>query len=165
MTTQNGRRRIAGVLAGGAIAGALLVGVGAPTAFSAPADNNSTDTQAPPAMTGEQALAIIQQDYDTGSGGGQLSNLVHQVLILRNQGFKPSNANKEAIVAALDKRPNQEPLIAALKATISYQTKLQAQAAAQQQRGSQPGFAIGGSPAPFGGGGSVGGPSINVPVG
>ena len=44
-------------------------------------------------MTGEEALAIIQQDYDLGAGGGQLSNLVHEVLVLRNLGFRPSNAN------------------------------------------------------------------------
>src|SRR5690348_8263906 len=103
MTSQIGWRRFAGALAGSAVAAAIVAGMGAPTAFSAPGDDTATDTQAP-AMTAEQAIAIIQQDYDTGSGGGQLSNLVHQVLVLRNQGFKPSNSNKNAIVAALDKR-------------------------------------------------------------
>jgi hypothetical protein len=41
-----------------------------------PADDQSTDTDVPaaPRMTAEEALAIIEQDYDTGSGGGQLSN-------------------------------------------------------------------------------------------
>lgn len=169
MTSQHAWRRIAGVLAGSAIAGALIAGVGAPAAFSAPADDTSTDTEAPPAMTAEQALAIIDKDYDTGSGGGQISNLVHQVLLLRNQGFRPSNANKNAIVAALDKRPNQEPLIEALKETLSYQRKLQAQAAAQQQQGSQPGFQIGGAPTQPGGNGTIlpgsGGSTINMPVG
>ena len=170
MTSQNGWRRLAGALAGSVIAGALIAGIGAPTALSAPADE-ATDTQAPgaPEMTGDQALAIIQKDYDMGAGGGQLSNFVHEVLVLRNLGFRPSNANKKAIVEALDKRPNQEPLIEALKATVSYQRKMQAQAAAQQQQGTQPGFAIGGAPAPFDQGGVIlggpGGSSVNMPVG
>jgi hypothetical protein len=168
MTSQNGWRRLAGALAGSAIAGALIVGFGTPTAVSAPGDD-TTETPATPTMTGDEALAIIQQDYDMGAGGGQLSNLVHEVLVLRNLGFKPSNANKVAIQEALDHRPNQGPLVEALKATISYQRKIQAQAAAQQQQGAQPGFAIGGAPAPFDQGGVImggsGGSSINMPLG
>ena len=50
MTSQNGWRRLAGALAGSAIAGALIVGFGAPTALSAPADDN-TETEAPPTPT------------------------------------------------------------------------------------------------------------------
>jgi hypothetical protein len=171
MTSQNGWRRITGILAGSAIACALIAGIGAPTAWSAPGDDQTTtDTEAPaaPQMTGDEALAIIDKEYDTGSGGGQLSNLIHQVLTLRNAGFKPSNANKNAIVAALDKRPNQEPLIAALKETIAYQQKIQAQMVAQQQQqGGQNGFAIGGAPAPFNQGGVVlGGPGgSGMPLG
>ncbi|OBK71445.1 hypothetical protein [Mycobacterium sp. 1274761.0] len=159
-------------MAGGAIVGALVAGLGAPVSVAAPATDNTTDTEAPaPKMTGDQALAIIQQDYDMGAGGGQLSNLVHEVLVLRNLGFKPSNANKTAIVEALDERPNQAPLVEALKATISYQRKIQAQAAAQQQQqgADQPGFAIGGAPAPFNQGGVImggpGGSSVAAPVG
>jgi hypothetical protein len=171
MTSHNGWRRLTGALAGTAIAGALFVGFGTPTAMSAPADDDATDTEASatPTMTGDQALAIIQQDYDLGAGGGQLSKLVHEVLVLRNLGFRPSNGNKVAIEEALEKRPNQTPLVEALKATIAYQRKLQAQAAAQQEQGADPGFAIGGAPAPFDQGGVImggpGGSSINVPVG
>ena len=85
------------------------------------------------------------RDYDLGAGGGQLSNLIHEVLVLRNLGFKPSNANKVAIQEALDHRPNQVPLVEALKETIAYQRRIQAQAAAQQQQqGASPGFGIGG---------------------
>ena len=131
MTSQNGWRRLAGALAGGAVAGALIVGIGAPTALAAPGDDDTTATDAPaaPTMTAEQALAIIQQDYDLGAGGGQLSNLIHEVLVLRNLGFKPSKANQTAIVEALEKRPNQAPLIEALKETVAYQRRIQAQAA------------------------------------
>ncbi len=156
MTSQNGWRRVAGALAGGAIAGALIAGVGTPTALAVPADD-STDTEAPaqPTMTGEQALAIIQQDYDLGAGGGQLSNFVHEVLVLRNLGFRPSKANQAAIVEALEKRPNQAPLLEALKATVAYQRRIQAQAQAQQAQGGNGGFSIGGAPAPFDQGGTI----------
>ncbi|WP_123027790.1 hypothetical protein [Mycolicibacterium stellerae] len=156
MTSQNGRRRLVGALAGGMVAGALFAGIGAPTAFAAPGDDESTDTEAPaqPAMTGDQALAIIQQDYDLGAGGGQLSNFVHEVLVLRNLGFRPSKANQTAIIEALEKRPNQAPLVEALKATVAYQRRIQAQAAAQQADGGG-GFSIGGAPAPFDQGGTI----------
>ena len=151
------RRRVAGALAGSALVGTLLTGVGAPIASAAPGDD-TTDTEAPaqPQMTGEQALAIIQQEYDLGAGGGQLSNFVHEVLVLRNLGFRPSKANQTAIVEALAKRPNQAPLVEALKATVAYQRKLQSQAAAQQAQGSDgSNFAIGGAPAPFDQGGTI----------
>ena len=43
MTSQNGWRRMAGALAGGAVAGALIVGIGAPTALAAPGDDDHGD--------------------------------------------------------------------------------------------------------------------------
>ncbi len=173
MTSQNGWRRPVGAVAGSMIAAALIAGFGAPTAASEPSSSSTTEAEAPPApaMTGEQALAIIQQDYDLGAGGGQLSNFVHEVLVLRNLGFRPSKANQNAIAEALEHRPNQAPLIAALKETVTYQRKIQAQAAAQQQQAgaSQPGMSIGGAPSPFDQGGVImggpGGSSINLPAG
>lgn len=138
----------------GAVSAALLAGLGVTTAIADPNDS-TTETPAPaaeatgpctgddchetqptPSMTADQVLAIIDNEYDTGAGGGQLSTLVHQVLKLRSQGFKPSNANRLAIEEALDHRPNQAPLVEALKATLSYQKKLQAQ---KQQAVSQAG--------------------------
>jgi hypothetical protein len=171
MTSHNRWRRAAGVLAGSAVAGALVAGIGAPAAVSAPQNDGTTDNEAPaaPTMTGDQALVLLQQQYDTGSGGGQISNFVHEVLVLRNLGFRPSKANQEAIIEALDHRPNQGPLVEALKATVAYQRRIQAQAAAQQSPGAQPGFAIGGAPAPFDQGGVImggpGGSTISGPVG
>jgi hypothetical protein len=91
-------------------------------------------------MTADEALMIIYNEYNMGEGGGQLSRLIDDVMNLRAQGFKASNANKLAIQDALDHRPNQAPLIEALKATLQYQRKLQAQqqmAAAQQQQQQQ----------------------------
>jgi hypothetical protein len=176
MTSQNGEIRhrwrsgFAGAMAGSAIAAALVGGFGAPTAASEPA-SPTTEAEAPPTptMTADQALAIIQSEYDTGAGGGQVSNLIHDVLALRNQGFKPSKANTEALQEALDKRPHQTPLVEALTATVTYQRKIKAQAAmAQQAQEAQPGFAIGEPPAPMEGSGvTVGGPggSISQPIG
>jgi hypothetical protein len=131
MTSQTGknwRRPVTGTVASSALAVGLLMGVGASTALAEPADP-TTQTDTPPTMTADQALAIIAADYDLGAGGGQLSNLIHDVLTLRAQGFMPSNANKKAIQKALDYRPNQTPLIKALQETLAYQLKLQAQTA------------------------------------
>ena len=67
---------------------------------------------------------------------------------LRAQGFKPSNANRQAITKALDHRPNQAPLIEALQETLAYQRKLQAQMQ-NANAGQQPGYNFGvGQPPP-----------------
>ena len=68
-----------------------------------------------------------------GSGGGQLSNLLRTCLKLRAMGFKPSKANLEAIQVAMTYRPNQNPLINALKDTIAYQAKIKGQMEILQQ--------------------------------
>jgi hypothetical protein len=164
MTLQNGNLRYAatGVLSISAVTVGLLMGIGVAPAFAEPgqsctgaecAKNDPAAASAPdnaaPAMTADQALANLAQDYDTGAGGGQLSQLIHSVLKLRAQGFKPSNANKEAITKALDYRPNQAPLIEALKDTLAYQHKMQA---LQQNSNnpSQPGYNFGIGQAPPG---------------
>jgi hypothetical protein len=153
MTSQTGKNRhcwrriVTGGLAGSAVVACLLAGFAAPTALADPADP-TTQTDTPPVMTADEALAIIAKDYDLGAGGGQLSNLIHDVLTLRAQGFKPSNGNKQAITKALDYRPNQAPLIEALKETLAYQRKLQAQMQ-NANAGQQPGYNFGvGQPPP-----------------
>jgi hypothetical protein len=154
MTLQTGILRRA--VAGSAVAAALISCFGVTTAFAEPGDSctgaecpkndpatPNAQPATPPPMTADQVLTIIDQDYDTGAGGGQLSGLIHSVLKLRAQGFKPSNANKDAIVKALDYRPNQAPLIDALKDTLAYQHRLQA----LQQNANNPaqgGYNIGG---------------------
>ena len=144
--TYDWRRAVTGTVLGGALAVGLLVGAGAPTAFAVP---STKEPVAPvePEITADEALAIVASDYDTGAGGGQLSQLIHEVLVLRQQGFRPSSANREAIVEALEKRPNQTPLVDALKSTISYQRKLQAQSSAATPGG---GFTVGVNQAPPG---------------
>lgn len=171
------RRIVTGTVTGGALVLGLLVGAGAPVAAADPAqptpaaDAPGSAAPAAPQMTADEALSIIAKDYDTGEGGGQISTLIHDIMKLRAQGYRPSNANREAITAALDKRPNQVPLINALKSTLSYQRKLQAQSNAQapKQSGLNPGvgqFPGGIAPIPGGGGGEPG-PSggISIPLG
>ena len=161
LQTSNLRRAVTGTVASGAMAASLLAGFGVATAFAEPGDSctgadcaktDPADTtaqpDAPPAMTADQALAIIASEYDLGEGGGQLSTLIHDVMTLRAQGFKPSNANKVAITEALDQRPNQAPLIQALKDTLAYQRKLKAQME-NNVSGQQPGLNFGvGQPPP-----------------
>ena len=72
-------------------------------------------------------LDELAEDYAVGSGGGQLSNLLKTVLKLRSMGFKPSKQYLDEIKEAMTHRPNQLPLIGALKDTIAYQQKIQAQ--------------------------------------
>jgi hypothetical protein len=162
MTLQTGRNRhdwrrvLIGGVASGTMAASLLTGFGVSTAFAEPGESctgadcakaDSAGADAPPAMTADEALAIIARDYDLGDGGGQLSTLIHDVLTLRALGFKPSNANKQAITKALDYRPNQTPLIEALKETLAYQRKMQA---LQQNVAPQQGFNMGQTPLPPG---------------
>lgn len=143
MTSQTGknqhswRRAVMGIAAGSAMAAGLLVGVGSPLALAQPAPTPVTDEPpnaqdeeaAAPAPTGD-VLAVIAQEYMTGAGGGQISNFVKESLQLRALGFRPSKGNLTALQEALDKRPNQTPLVEALKATVAYQRTLQSRAAA-----------------------------------
>jgi hypothetical protein len=140
MTSQTGknrhgwRRAITGGVASSALALGLLMGFGSPATLAQPETDSQGDAspteQAEVPQTADEVLAIIARDYDLGAGGGQLSNFIHEVLVLRSLGFMPSKANKDAIVEALEHRPNQTPLVEALKETVSYQRTLQARAEA-----------------------------------
>lgn len=201
MTSQTGKAHVEWrrAIVGGVLAIGLMSGFGMSTAFAQPdsdTSNTASDTRAPgepctgddcskpiegqpqaadaqPAMTADQALMIIHNEYNLGDGGGQLSTLIDDVMKMRAQGFKPSQANRDAIQAALDKRPNQTPLVEALKATLAYQRKLQAQ---QQMNAQQQGPVAGPVPVipPVNGGvphnqmpqnQGTQGPSINIPLG
>lgn len=130
------KRAVTVVVATGALAAGPLIAF-APTAFAAPADSASgatgTDPDAPAPMTPDQALSMIAAEYDTGAGGGQVSNLIHTIMKLKAQGYQPSNANGAAIVEALGHRPNQQPLIEALQATLNTQRRAQARSQAASQ--------------------------------
>ncbi|WP_319454335.1 MULTISPECIES: hypothetical protein [unclassified Mycobacterium] len=143
------RRAVTTALAGGALAAGLVVG--AAPALADPA-TPSTEADAPaagelsPDMTADQALAIIATDYDTGAGGGQVSVLIHKIMTLRSQGYMASASNRAAIVDALEKRPNQAPLVEALEATLKFQMRNKMRAASQPQQPTTFGVTPGGVP-------------------
>lgn len=134
-------RRIRGVqgLAVGVVTAALIAGFGSATALAEPSSTApatptaSADSGVPQFKSADELLLYIDQEYDQGAGGGQLSNLIKSVMKLRAQGFKPSKANVAEIMDALNYRPNQKPLIEALSNTLGYQQKIQAQTALLQQ--------------------------------
>lgn len=138
-------------IAGGGLAALLFTGVAVPSAGAQPTDP-TVDAQAPaqqaegpkkpctgddcdrdeadaPKVNADKVLSAIYEEYRQGDGGGQISTLIDDAMNLRRQGFRPSNGNAAALVDALDHRPNQTPLVEALKETIAYQRKLQARAA------------------------------------
>lgn len=135
------RRAVTGAATSGLVAAGLVIGAG-----TAHAD----------------VLDDINAEYDTGSGGGQVSNLIDTAIKLRAAGFVPSKGDITDLQAAMDKRPNQLPLIEALQSTVSYQRLSQA------RRVSQGAPAV--TPAPIGtlGPGQVpdpnAAPSISVPL-
>lgn len=98
-------------VAGGAAVGAATAAASAAAAASQPGD----------------VLDQLAEEYAVGSGGGQLSNLLKTVLKMRSMGYRPSKAYLDEIKDAMAHRPNQLPLIGALKDTIAYQQKIQAQ--------------------------------------
>ena len=163
-TSTNGwRRALLGAVTSGALAAGLLTGVSSASAVADPATDAVSSSDAAPVMSADEALATIATEYDTGAGGGQISGLIDKVMKLRARGFRPSTSNGEALVAALDKRPNQGPLVAALESTLSFQLRQ-----ASRQTGGGPvlnpptigiGGNGGGAPNPNGGGG------INIPLG
>lgn len=149
---QTWRRLVVGAMAGGAVAASLITGFAAPSAIAQPAEPTTTETPAPeaeaegpktpctgedcnrdaeeaaPKVNADQVLSTIYNEYRQGDGGGQISKLIDDAMKLRQQGFKPSSANATALAEALEYRPNQTPLIEALKETLAYQRKLQARA-------------------------------------
>jgi hypothetical protein len=145
------RRAVTGAVASSALAAGLMIGLGSGTANA-------------------DVLDDIAAQYDTGAGGGQVSQLVHTALKLRALGFVPSKGNMDDLVAAMDKRPNQVPLVAALQNTVSFQKRNQMRGQqAQQQAPTVIGInqydpnnpsAIGGFGVTPGGGGG-----INIPLG
>ncbi|MGV0718979.1 hypothetical protein ABQE93_26625 [Mycolicibacterium sp. XJ662] len=92
-------------------------------------DDCSRGQPEPEKVSADRVLMQIYTEYAQGDGGGQVSKLIDDAVKLRRQGFRPSNLNAEALANALEYRPNQTPLVEALKNTIAYQRKLQAQAA------------------------------------
>ncbi len=163
MSPRNWRRATVTAVAGAALAGGLAAGLSAPAALADPVAAPSTDTQKPP-VSPDQILMMINDQYNTGSGGGQVSNLIDQVITLRKQGVRPSRANIAALADALDKRPNQGPLVAALEETLATQRKIKMQASNQvQQPAVVPPATPGIPPMPMGPSWGPGNPMIQDP--
>lgn len=108
------RRMITSFAVGGALAAGLLSGTGTANA---------------------DVLDDIADEYASGAGGGQISNLIHESMTLRARGFQPSQSNVSELRDALDYRPNQGPLVEALKETVAHQNKLKARADNAQPSG------------------------------
>ena len=89
------------------------------------------------AVAQADVLDDLAEEYSIGTGGGQLSNLLKVSLKLRAMGYKPSKAYLDELTTAMSYRPNQNPLIEALKDTIAYQAKVKAQTEMLQQSQSQ----------------------------
>jgi hypothetical protein len=180
MTSQTGMHRdVWRRLVVGGVGAVMAAGLfaGTPGAFAQPSEPTTTETPAPDApqadgpkksCTGDdckkndppeqkvnpdQILMQIYQQYRQGDGGGQISTLIDDAMKLRQRGFRPSQLNAKALAEALEKRPNQIPLIEALKTTIAYQRK---QAAMAEASMSQNGVVAGPVPVI---------PGMNVPLG
>ncbi|MGB8407290.1 MAG: hypothetical protein WCE30_24835 [Mycobacterium sp.] len=123
MTTHFWRSTVAGMLAAGVVLAGSTAGAG---------------------LANADVIADIDQQYDIGSSGGEISQLIHSVVSLRSQGFGPSKGNMSDIQAALDQRPNEMPLIQALKDTLAFQKRNKSRASGAQPQ--NPGIVIGGTP-------------------
>ncbi len=146
-------RAVRAGIAGAVVATGMAVGsVGAaqadPTVLPSPTPTPTMTASggASPSTAGSTSAPVsgdvldqLAEEYAVGSGGGQLSNLLKMSLKLRAMGFKPSKANLAEIAQAMDYRPNQIPLIDALKDTIAYQQKIRAQMEILQQYQKQQG--------------------------
>lgn len=89
------------------------------------------------AVAHADVLDDLAEQYSIGTGGGQLSKLLKISLKLRAMGYKPSQAYLDQLTTAMSYRPNQNPLIEALKNTIAYQAKIKAQTDVLQSAQSQ----------------------------
>ncbi|MDY6997570.1 MAG: hypothetical protein SW019_13285 [Actinomycetota bacterium] len=147
MSPRTWRRAAVATLASSALVGGLAMGVAAPTALAQPSDSSSSSTEETRRpISPDAVLMMISQEYETGRGGGQVSKLIEQVITLRKRGVRISRGNAEALAAALDKRPNQTPLIEALQETLNYQRREFNRAGIQQPSGGAPPVATPGMP-------------------
>jgi hypothetical protein len=91
-------------------------------------------------MARADVLDDLANEFTTAAGAGQVSTLLNQSLKLRAMGVKLTGAELTAIQDSLKYRPNQTPLVNALKDAVAGQTHRLEQAQAAQQRG---GYTVG----------------------
>jgi hypothetical protein len=162
------RRAVRGTAIGALTVG-LLVTVGTQQAIADPTTTPATpssDNGVPQFQSADQMLLFIEQEYNLGAGGGQLSNLIKSVLKLRAQGINPSRTNIAEIQNALKYRPNQKPLIQALQNTLGYQQKIfaQMQILQQAQQAQQNNAVMGAGQMPSDGNPAIGGSAPVMPA-
>ncbi|TDO16852.1 hypothetical protein EV580_0014 [Mycobacterium sp. BK086] len=171
MTTQTASRhwrRAVRATAIGAMTAGLLVGMGTQQALADPTTTPATPSAdangVPQFQSADQLLLFIDQEYDQGAGGGQMSNLIKSVMKLRAQGIKPSRTNIAEIQNALQYRPNQKPMIQALQNTLGYQQKIfaQMQILQQAQQAQQNNAVMGAGQMPSDGAPTIGGNTAPV---
>jgi hypothetical protein len=100
------RRALIGLVVSASLAVGLTLGFGSATAHA-------------------DGLDELEQEFTTARGAGQVANLLNTALELRAMGFKPTQAEYAEIQDALRYRPNQTPLIDALKVTVARQLRTQ----------------------------------------
>jgi hypothetical protein len=150
MITARWGNRVAGVAVGlGLVLGPAGLAGADPSLVPSPTPKPTTTVEGGAATAGTTTAAAagtraagdvldqLAEEYAIGSGGGQLSNLLKASLKMRAMGYRPSKANLDALSQAMQYRPNQIPMIQALKDTIAYQQKVMAQTQLLRQAQSQ----------------------------
>jgi hypothetical protein len=117
--TTGWKRTVAGALASTGLAVVLTLGS---TPVTARAD----------------VLDDLATEFTTAQGAGQIPSLLNQSLRLRGAGYNLTNGENAAIEDAMTRRPNQTPLINALKDAVAGQTQRMKQNKLAQSQG-QPG--------------------------
>jgi hypothetical protein len=117
------KRTVAGALASTGLAVALTLG-------STPVAN-------------ADVLDDLANEFTAAQGAGQIPSLLNQSIKLRGAGYNLTNGETAAIQDALNHRPNQTPLINALKDAVAGQSLRLKQNKMAQSGGSQGPFAIG----------------------
>lgn len=80
------------------------------------------------AIANADILDDLAGQYGRGAGGGQVANLLDDALTMRAQGARPKPADLQAVqAAAVNRGPNQAPLVGALQQVVSSQRKVLAQ--------------------------------------
>ena len=90
-------------------------------------------------MTADEALAIIAKEYDMGAGGGQLSNLIHEVLTLRAQGFKAVECEQACNRGGVGETAESDPAYRGLEGDARLSAQAAGADAGLRTRRQQPG--------------------------
>src|SRR5262245_45641819 len=120
-TSSGWRRSVAAALAGTGLAAALALG-------------------SAPGMARADVVDDLANEFTTAAGAGQISGLLNQSLKLRAMGVKATAGELAAVQDSLKYRPNQTPMITALKDMVAGQTHRYQQAQAANQK---PGYSVG----------------------